>query len=403
MSVVMPAYQSERFVRAAIESVRSQSLEDWELIVVDDGSTDGTLPIARSGPDDPRVRVLQQAHGGASSARNHAISIARARLVAFLDADDLWPEHYLALMTSALRAAPEAVLAFGSWQYVDERATLLPQSVVPFGADARRAREELPRRNALVPSAVVVRTAALRRVGGFDATFEACGDWDLWLRLLPEGPFAPQPGATTLYRTHPGSITEDVDGVERGRLRLIEKHHGPASGPPATWPLPRRQAVGQALFAVALARLRQGDPATGKSELAEAITVWPEIVEEDEFFFELACANQPRGLRGSAYGLDLDEAAQLVRSLEPLPGGAATRARAAFAFAWVALSAGDRETARRFALEARGLPGLRGKSSALALAARATMPTRLARRIEGRRHGRPAGLKEDGCGSPSSS
>src|SRR5580765_3030959 len=89
-SVVMPAFNSARYVGAAIEGVLRQSLADWELILIDDGSTDETQEAVRPYAADPRVRVLRQENGGVACARNRGVSVAAAPLVAFLGADDLW-------------------------------------------------------------------------------------------------------------------------------------------------------------------------------------------------------------------------------------------------------------------------------------------------------------------------
>jgi GT2 family glycosyltransferase len=377
----MPAFNSERYVATAIEAVLGQSLGDFELIVVDDGSTDGTLDAVRSYAADPRVRVVQQEKGGVAAARNRGVSVATTPLVAFLDADDLWLVDHLKHMGALMRAAPHAVLAFGGWRYVDARGALMPQAVMPFGADPERARLELPWRNAVIPSAVIARTAPIRHVGGFDTAFQGVEDWDLWIRLLGEGPFVALPQVSALYRAHAESLSENGDEMERERLRLNEKHHGPASGPAAGWPLHRQQAVGHTLFSAGLARLRHRDVVGGLGKIRAALAVWPALVDEDEFHFELACAYQPRGLRGTGQGLVLQETARLVGSLQPLPGGATSRARADFALAWTALVARDRRSARHFALRALRAPGLRRKAAALRLLVRSALSDRVSRRL----------------------
>jgi GT2 family glycosyltransferase len=381
VSVVMPAHNASHYVAAAIDTVLQQSYRDWELIVVDDGSTDGTLDTVRTSSSDPRVRVLHQEQSGVATARNRGLSDAASNVVAFLDADDLWVADHLKWMTAALQTAPDAVLAFGGWRYVDRHGRPLPQVVVPFEADPERARQELSWRNALIPSAVVARTASIRGVGGFDPDLQACADWDLWIRLLPAGRFVALSRVSALYRVHAGSMTENGAELERDRLRLNEKHHGVAGGPATDWPQPRRRAVGHTLFAAGLDRLRERDLAGGSSKIREALAVWPELVEEDEFHFELACAFQQRGLRGTDQGLDLHESAALVRALQPFPGGRASWGRSAFALAWMATVAGDRTSARRYARQALHAPGLRHKVAALGLITRSTLPASVSRRL----------------------
>jgi teichuronic acid biosynthesis glycosyltransferase TuaG len=119
VSIILPVYNGERFIAAAIESVRQQSLADWELLIVDDGSTDGTAALVQAQAADPRLTIIQQPNQGPAPARNRAIARATAPYVAFLDADDVWFPGYLEAVTTTLASHPEAVLAFTGWQHID--------------------------------------------------------------------------------------------------------------------------------------------------------------------------------------------------------------------------------------------------------------------------------------------
>jgi glycosyltransferase involved in cell wall biosynthesis len=391
VSVITPVFNAEPYIGAAIESVLGQSVGDWELLVIDDGSTDATPDVVREYAGDPRLRVVRREHRGLSAARNEGVSRAMGRLLAFLDADDLWSPEYLERMVSMLDRRPEAVLAFAGWRYVDAVGTVLPQFVVPFGGDPARAERELPWRNAIVPSAAVAQTAAVRRVGGFDTALHACEDWDLWIRLREEGPFVGLSSDLVLYRAHGESMTEDGEAIERERLKVNEKHHGALSGDVASWPFPRRRAVGHTLFVSALAAFRVRDGATGAAKLREALTTWPELSDEEEFYYELACSHQARGLRGTAVGGNAD-AAELLESLRTLFHGRASWGRAQLALANVALLAGDRRSARHYGSEALRFGGLRSKARAFETMLASWLPAGWLRRLRGWRHalrGRP--------------
>jgi GT2 family glycosyltransferase len=381
VSVVMAVLDGAAYVGASIESVLRQSFPDWELVVVDDGSTDATPAVVGGFATDPRLRFVRQERLGLAAARNRGLSEAGGSLVAFLDADDQWKSDYLEGMVAALREAPQAVIAFAGWQYVDERGAPLPQTVIPFGGDPSRAARELPWRNAIVPSAAVVRADAVRRLGGFDESLEACEDWDLWIRLCAEGTLVGVPSVSTLYRAHAASMTEDVESIERARLRVNAKHHGPAAGSPAAWPEPRRQAVGHTLFVSALGHLRRGNEEAGLSKLRRALEAWPGLAALDELYFELACAYQARGVRGSPDGLDLARSERLVQSLLPLLGGQASWGRACLALGRVALGAQQRRVASRYAREALRWGESRVKVRGLALLAAAIVPVALSRRL----------------------
>ena len=114
VSIIMPVRNGEAFLAQAIESVRRQTLADWELLIVDDGSTDASAVIAeRAAADDPRIRVLHSEHRGAGAARNQGLQAAAGEFVAFLDADDLYEEDKLAFEVAVLADHPTAAMTYG--------------------------------------------------------------------------------------------------------------------------------------------------------------------------------------------------------------------------------------------------------------------------------------------------
>jgi len=109
-SVIIPVYNGEKFIRQAIECVRRQSFTAWELIIVNDGSRDGTARILDSYAGDARIRIIHQANGGVSAARNAAIAAANHDYLAFLDADDLWYDNHLQVLAELIEKYPDAGL-----------------------------------------------------------------------------------------------------------------------------------------------------------------------------------------------------------------------------------------------------------------------------------------------------
>ncbi|MFZ1475099.1 MAG: hypothetical protein WAV79_19465, partial [Anaerolineae bacterium] len=204
--------------------------------------------------------------------------------------------------------------------------------------------------------------AALARSGDFDPAFSGCADWDLWLRLLAQGPFVGAPAVLVHYRTHGDNMSDNVERMEDERLRVYHKFlQRPAAEPiaPATWPQPGPQWAGYTYFLSALAYLRQGDSARGAERIEAAAALWPGLLDQDEFYYELACCRQPRGFSGAAQGLDLAESgARIQRLLDAdLPALSADQARQAWGRAGLALAqlgavTGDRPAQRRFAWQA---------------------------------------------------
>lgn len=223
VSVVIPAYNVERYVATAVRSALEQTHGALEVIVVDDGSTDGTTDaLAEFGAS---ITVLNKENGGIGSARNHGIRAARGEIIAFLDADDLWlPER----VTRCLDQLAQADAAF-----VTSDAALIDEAGVALGAcysdlepfPARDLAQEIVRRNYVFVS-VLVRRNALDRVGHFDEGGPTgAEDYDMWLRLVANGCMPScvrEPLAG--YRIRHGSLTTQAGGLTRARNRALARN-----------------------------------------------------------------------------------------------------------------------------------------------------------------------------------
>jgi len=212
--VVIPAFDAGRYLLEAARSALGQSLASLELVIVDDGSTDGTLELARS-IGDARVTVLTGPKGGRATARNRGVAASRpSAYVALLDADDVWDAHKLAEQVGYLAAHPE-VLAVGSFmRYISSTGRVLGETGQPVSeSDLQRiARAELgpfP-----VSSSLVVRRAAFDAVGGFDPVMREAEDLEFLARLAQRGPVACVPEVLGSYRIHPASA------MARSRFRV---------------------------------------------------------------------------------------------------------------------------------------------------------------------------------------
>jgi glycosyltransferase involved in cell wall biosynthesis len=229
LSVVMPAFDAQRTVAAAIGSALAQTVADLEVLVVDDGSRDATVAeVRRVAAADGRVRLLEQANAGPSAARNRAIAAGRAPVVAFLDADDLMLPDYAQRMLARLDARPDVDLVGCDAYIFDDRRgrirrrTVLQETEPPatLAADPDGQFRQLAERN-FVYVGCAVRRAALEAVGGFAEDTNASEDWDLWLRLLESGrrlDLLREPLA--IYRYSEGQAHRDRERMARGEQRL---------------------------------------------------------------------------------------------------------------------------------------------------------------------------------------
>lgn len=212
--VAMPTYNHARFIVEAIESVRAQTLTQWQLVIVDDGSTDGTVELARAFGDD-RIVVLTRAHrglAGLGSAYDQALSISAAPLVAILEGDDRWPPDKLERQVADFED-PAVVLSYGVGGLIDECGCEYGY-VVPFSGPDRWNRPvgsilpSLLSSNPILSPTVVVRRAALDAIGGFlQPTGVPYVDHPTWLALASEGAFAYHETVVGWWRRHAAQWT----------------------------------------------------------------------------------------------------------------------------------------------------------------------------------------------------
>ena len=220
ISVIIPAYNQALYVSESVQSVLRQTYRDFELIVVDDGSTDET-PQILSGFIDPRIRVIWQPNAGLSAARNTGLRASSAPLVTLLDADDFFFPGKLAVLCAFLDDHPEIGMVCGGTQIIDQKGYPLSQI-----ANSPRSLElsELLIGNPFTPSAVMIRREWFDRVGVFDETLRACEDWDLWLRMAYAGcRFAWVEHLVVAYRYHQGQMTRESDRMRKAMLSMLDK------------------------------------------------------------------------------------------------------------------------------------------------------------------------------------
>jgi glycosyltransferase involved in cell wall biosynthesis len=221
VSIVVPAFNAERFIEETIDSVLAQTHRDWELVVVDDGSTDDTASVVQR-VDDARIRLVQIPHSGLPAvARNRGIAESRAPHVAFLDADDLWRPEKLAHQLEMLAARPEVGLVHCAAEVLDD-----PQAPVATpGDDEEPLLIRLLETNFIYNSSVLVRRSVLDEHGVFDTDpgLRGTEDFELWLRLAVVVEFAYVPEPLLLYRVHTGGLSADQPRLQAAGVVALDK------------------------------------------------------------------------------------------------------------------------------------------------------------------------------------
>jgi len=219
VSVIIPTYNRSWSIKEAIDSVLAQDYTEFELIVVDDGSTDHTSDVLDSYGDD--IKVLSQKNKGVSAARNRGIAEASGKFIAFLDSDDLWLPQKLTLQIEFINQTPDALICQTEEVWIRNGLRVNPKKrhKKPSGMIFKPSLELC----LVSPSAVMIQRSLLDRVGGFDETLPACEDYDLWLRISCRFPVHLIDAPLIIKRGgHDDQLSRGA-GLDRFRIKAIEK------------------------------------------------------------------------------------------------------------------------------------------------------------------------------------
>lgn len=220
VSIVMPCFNACDHLERSVGSVRNQTYTAWELLIVDDGSTDESWQrLCALAARDSRIRPLRQHNAGAAAARNRGLTEVTGEFVAFLDADDTWAPTFLEAMTSALSSNTTAMIAYCGWRNIG-LGGLRDRPFVPPDYETPDKIVSLLRGCRWPIHAALMRGEAMKLSGGFDVRLSACEDFDLWLRLGSMVPLLRVPEVLAFYHHHgQGQITEN-----RARIAITHWH-----------------------------------------------------------------------------------------------------------------------------------------------------------------------------------
>ncbi len=252
ISVLVPAYNASKTISAALKSAFNQELAPLEVIVVDDGSEDGTADqVAR---EFPAVRLLRQKNAGPSAARNAAANLAQGNWLAFLDADDLWLPQKLRLQSLALRDAPDVGMCSTSWVRDVSQA---PQTFDALSMPTHRfAWQDILRLNRFQTSTALVRKDLYDLVQGFRPEIDGTEDWDFWMRVAQHTDDLHLDLPLVVYTDEQASYSKNSRRVYDAMHRML-KTLGPPDGPVPAAEMRRLIAWHDIRFAYAFWRLRR--------------------------------------------------------------------------------------------------------------------------------------------------
>jgi glycosyltransferase involved in cell wall biosynthesis len=213
VSVIVPVHNGERFLGQALDSILAQDYRPLEVIVVDDGSVDGTAAIARTYEE---VRYIYQTNQGHAASRNAGIKVSRGEFVAFLDADDLWAPNKLALQIEHLLAYPRVGYVIAKQRFFVEPGTSPPPWL--------RKELLLDDQVGYLPGTLVVRRIVFEQIGDFDTAYRISCDSDWLARAKDAGiPMSILPDVLLFKRIHSGNQSSDVRGTQSELLSILRR------------------------------------------------------------------------------------------------------------------------------------------------------------------------------------
>ena len=221
VSVIIPAYNAIAYLPETLASVQQQSLQDFEVLVIDDGSTDGTADWVNS-LSDRSIQLITQKNGGCASARNCGIQAAKGDYIAFLDADDIWEPSKLEKQAHILETSA-TVGVVNTWiSNIDSQGQPIGNLGTP-DAEGRVWAQVIEENPIMCGSAPMVRRQCFDAVGLFDQSLRSAEDWDMWIRLAKKYEFAVVKEPLVRYRIHPKSKSHNLQLHLQSRLSVIEK------------------------------------------------------------------------------------------------------------------------------------------------------------------------------------
>jgi len=303
-SVIMPTYNHQEYIDEAIRSVRDQTWENWELLIVDDGSTDASYGIAeRHAGEDARIVLLRQANAGPASARNSAIRRSKGEWLSFLDSDDVWYSETLESYAQAISTFSDTEFIYG---YRDRINT--DGSVTKLRGrfqESPTGTGELFGKMFLSTMTVCHTRELFERVGGFDESLHGCEDYELYLRMSLHARFQPIGKSTGLRRRHGQNISTRT-GNSRFREAEILRRFVERQGGRDVLPMPLvRERLSRLYCSAGQAYFRSGHPREGLGALEQSWQFRPTVKCAA---LRVLCSLMGRLMRGDTQGVPkLDE------------------------------------------------------------------------------------------------
>jgi len=313
VSVVIPVYNQANYVSDAIQSVLDQTYPDYEVIVIDDGSTDDTRDVVAGFGDG--IRYIWQKNLGLSAARNAGIKAARGEYIALLDSDDLYETDFLFTLLTTLEKTPRADAIYCVAQTVDVANHPLPQKigkVVP----PEDFYNTLLRGGFFPPSCMLAHKYCYENEGFlFDESLRRVEDLDLWLKMAQQYIVIGTDKVLLRYRIASKSLSTDPSIVLNHRIAVLNKQFNGGFSNNHQCSITREEALGRSYIAAACESIQLHDLKHANLYLYQAFNTSPELVADFEVFYDLSLGDQSRGFRGTPLNINVQRNARVLLAL----------------------------------------------------------------------------------------
>jgi glycosyltransferase involved in cell wall biosynthesis len=287
VSIILPTYNGSKWLAEAIYSVLGQTHQDFEVIAVDNGSTDDSVALLSSYPD--RIRILFEKKKGVSFARNAGLLAARGEYVAFLDQDDIWLPDKLSAQIDVFAGSETVGMVGCSFYSIDDNSNIIEVFRKTVAEQESLAKELFVRNRVGPPSCMLIRKSVVDQVGVFDEDLNGVEDRDLWMRITERYQLRFVERPLVKYRLHPQNVHKNVPLMKASQKRFIQKHRHKQSA------LQLRKAYGYVYVEAAKQYWGQSERAKAFCEAVKAIIRYPlPVISEDDKWKILVASLLPR-------------------------------------------------------------------------------------------------------------
>jgi glycosyltransferase involved in cell wall biosynthesis len=271
VSIIVANYNYGRYLAQALDSIRAQTLADWEAIIVDDGSVDESVSVAKSYLTDSRFQLIQQRHAGQPKTKNAGIRAARGEFIAFLDADDRWHPTKLSRQLAVFQQLPNVGVVHARRRFINPigQVTSIDERVFPNG----RVLDDLFRNNFVCFSSAMLRRTAIDRCGLFDERIPLAIDYDWWLRIARHFDFFGVDEPLVDYRTGHANLSRRVFERLEIALGIMQRFQAEIDRPPLLSRSAARVAFAETLCHLGLVARHQ--PGRGLRFLMKSLRYQP--------------------------------------------------------------------------------------------------------------------------------